>query len=50
MRHSPLACSIHIEATKLSPKNRLQQIDRLYQSVTVALHQLVAAVGLKVNA
>src|ERR1039457_3137211 len=31
-------------------KDRLQQLDRLYQSVTAALHQLVAAVGLKVAA
>lgn len=35
---------------KAIAKDRLQQLDRLYQSVTAALEQLVAAVGLKVAA
>ena len=35
---------------KAIAKDRLQQLDRLYQSVTAALDQLVAAVGLKVAA
>jgi len=35
---------------KAIAKDRLQQLDKLYQSVTAALDQLVAAVGLKVAA
>ena len=35
---------------KAFAKDRLQQLDRLYRSVTAALDQLVAAVGLKVAA
>lgn len=35
---------------KAIARDRLQQLDRLYQSVTAALDQLVAAVGLKVAA
>ena len=35
---------------KAIAKDRLQQLDKLYQSVTAALEQLVAALGLKVAA
>ena len=35
---------------KAIAKDRLQQLDKLYQSVTAALDQLVAALGLKVAA
>lgn len=32
------------------PEVRLHQLDKLYQAVTVALDQLIAAVGLKIAA
>jgi len=49
-RLSPLACSIRIAANRTIAKDRLQHLDRLYQSVTATLGQLVVAVGLKVAA
>jgi hypothetical protein len=50
MRLLPQTSSIHIVGDRLMSEERLNQLDKLYRSVTTALNQLVAAVGLKIAA
>ena len=49
-RPLPQASSIRIVEIELMSEERLTQLDKLYRSVTAALDQLVAAVGLKIVA
>ena len=50
--YAPLAAGLlhPYRGDRLMPEERLTQLDKLYRSVTAALDQLVAAVGIKIAA